>query len=128
MIRSKRKKLYKFLGFYTKKKDMLIGRMGTVPLQVHIKKTSQGTEWAGIYFIGSKEDFKFLTLTKEPNKKHFKCSVVDVEFYLVKVNNPSKNKFDYILYIGYVGARVHKINEKVVSYKMEEFIFADTLE
>lgn len=102
--------------------------MEILPVEVYFKKIGFDKEWAGIFFVGEKEKFRFLTLQKEPTKKYYKSTVLDVEFYLVEKQNTNRNRFDYILYISYVGTRKSQVNGKVISYNMHEFIFADTLE
>lgn len=130
-MRKRKKKLYKFLGFYQDTETTLMGRLGQQQLRVYFKTvetTRPQIDWAGVYFIGHKEDFKFLTLTKEPGKKHYKGNILDIEFYLQKIDNPTKNKFDWIIWLGYSGKRKRMINNKVINYSVDEFIFSDTLE
>ena len=129
-MKKRKRKLYKFIGFY-QDENSLMGRIGQQQLRVYFKTvqtTKPHIEWAGVYFIGQKEDFKFLTLTKQPGKKYYKGNILDVEFFLQKIDNPTKNKFDWIIWLGYSGKRIRSANNKVITYSVDEFIFADTLE
>lgn len=119
------------MGFYQDTENSLMGRIGQQQLRVYFKTVQTAKphiEWAGVYFIGQKEDFKFLTLTKQPGKKYYKGNILDVEFFLQKIDNPTKNKFDWIIWLGYSGKRIRSANNKVITYSVDEFIFADTLE